>query len=275
MSSVLVPGRKKNSSPDESSGGDGNASIRKVPAVTRAIAILRLLGHSKEPLGVNSIARELGFVPSTVLHILRVLTAEKFVSFDENTKRYELDVGVITLAGNAVRRNSFIRAVQPGLDRISDKFNMTMLASRLIDNEYSVVLAIAPSSLPFRLYTEIGSRFPALISASGRCLAAFGKLKRSELEKSFNRLKWARPPSFKEWLAQVEETKVRGYGIDQGNFLAGVTIVAVPFLEADQVTHTIVAVGLHEQFADIGVEVIAQEIQLLVEDLARNYSPHA
>ena len=50
--------------------------IRAVPAVTRAIAILRLLSRSRSPLGLKAIAQSLGLVPSTTLHILRALMAE-------------------------------------------------------------------------------------------------------------------------------------------------------------------------------------------------------
>jgi len=264
---------RKTSDMADQAGGSGApdpAAESKVPAVTRAIAILRLLGRSKEPLGVNSIARELGLVPSTVLHILRALAAERLVAFDDNTKRYELDIGILMLAGNAVRHNKFIKAAQPGMDRLSEKFNVTVLASRYIGLEHSVVVAIAPSALPFRLYTEIGSRFPALISASGRCLAAFGNFRKSDLEKGFRKLKWAKPPSFDEWLAQVEETKQRGYGIDRGNFLAGVTAMAVPVLEGGQIAHSVVAVGLHEQMDELGIDTLAQEIGALVGSLGIN-----
>ena len=42
-----------------------------MPAVVRAVAMLRLLSNSPIPLGVNQIARELDIIPSTCLHILR------------------------------------------------------------------------------------------------------------------------------------------------------------------------------------------------------------
>ena len=64
--------------------------VRQVPAVTRAVAILRLLGRSDEPLGVHAIARALALIPSTCLHILRVLVAEGLVAFDPGTKRYRV-----------------------------------------------------------------------------------------------------------------------------------------------------------------------------------------
>ena len=58
----------------------GAAQVRQVPAVTRAVAILRLLGRNEESLGVNAIARALRLIPSTCLHILRVLVAEELVT---------------------------------------------------------------------------------------------------------------------------------------------------------------------------------------------------
>ena len=70
----------------------------KAPAISRAAAILRLLGKSDTPLGLQTIARTLGLVPSTCLYVLRALVAEEFVAFDKDTKRYSLEAGVLTLA---------------------------------------------------------------------------------------------------------------------------------------------------------------------------------
>ena len=53
--------------------------VRAVPAVSRAIAILRLLGRTRAPMSGKAIAEALGLVPSTALHILRVLVAEELV----------------------------------------------------------------------------------------------------------------------------------------------------------------------------------------------------
>ena len=66
----------------------------KAPAISRAAAALRLMGRSDIPIGVHTIARELGMVPSTCLHVLRALVAEHLVGFDPDTKRYSLDAGV-------------------------------------------------------------------------------------------------------------------------------------------------------------------------------------
>ena len=67
------PPRQRPAKPGPASDSD---RLRPVPAVSRAVSILRLLGRSAEPLGVKSIADQLGLVPSTCLHILRVLVAD-------------------------------------------------------------------------------------------------------------------------------------------------------------------------------------------------------
>src|SRR5437667_132646 len=115
----------------------------KAPAISRAAAVLRVLGESDTPLGVHSIARELGLVPSTC----------------------------------------------------------------------------------------IGSRFPALSSAAGRCIAAFGGYPEAEVEARFREVRWEDPPSFEDWKAQVAEARVQGFAVDEGNFTSGLTVVAAPVWE--------------------------------------------
>ena len=90
----------------------------KAPAISRAAAVLRLLGKSDTPIGVHTIARELGLVPSTCLHVLRALVAEQLAAFDPDTKRYSLDAGVLTLARQWLRRNRFSDLAQPVIERI-------------------------------------------------------------------------------------------------------------------------------------------------------------
>ena len=73
----------------------------KAPAISRAAAVLRLLGKSDRPLALQAIARELGLVPSTCLYVLRALVAEEFVSFDPDTKRLHQVTNLRKLKENA------------------------------------------------------------------------------------------------------------------------------------------------------------------------------
>jgi DNA-binding IclR family transcriptional regulator len=244
--------------------------VRQVPAVTRAVAILRLLGRSDEPLGVNAIARALRLVPSTCLHILRVLVAEELVAFDVSTKRYRLDAGLLTIARSALRRNGFGETVQPELDALSRRHNVTAIGVQAIGLEHIVVVAISRSAQPLRLHVDIGSRFPALISASGRCIAAFGGHPWSTLERRFRALRWDRAPSFRAWRAEVEATRAKGYAVDEGNYIRGVTIIAAPVRGVDGgVSHVVVVVGVSEQVRRIGIDTLARELRTIAHTVSQ------
>jgi len=217
----------------------------KAPAISRAAAILRLLGKSEAPLALQTIARSLGLVPSTCLYVLRALVDEEFVAFDPDTKRYSLEAGVLTLARQWLRRSQFTDLVQPVLERISQTFDVTTLGTHIVGLDHMIVVAVAQSGNNFQLSAQIGSRFPALISATGRCIAAFGEYPEDELRKRFRALRWDQPPTFEEWRAQVDETRARGFAVDEGNYISGVTVVAAPVWKTrDRLSHAIVAIGI-------------------------------
>lgn len=231
------------SSPDRDLAKAVEAS--KAPAISRAAAVLRLLGKSDAPLGLQAIARELGLVPSTCLYVLRALVAEEFVAFDPDTKRYALEAGVLTLARHWLRRDRFNDMAQPMLDRVSKEFDVTMLGVHIVGLDHIVVTAVSQAGANFQLSAQIGSRFPALISATGRCIAAFGDHAEGELEQRFRTLRWDDAPSFEDWKAQVKQTRTQGFAIDDGNYISGVTVLAAPVWKTRaKLSHALVALGL-------------------------------
>jgi DNA-binding IclR family transcriptional regulator len=259
--------RKRNAlSPDRQLAEAVQAS--KAPAISRAAAVLRLLGKSDGPLGVHAIARELGLVPSTCLHVLRALVAEELVSFDSDTKRYALEAGVLTLARHWLRRNRFADLAQPVLDRIGEAFDVTVLGVHVVGLDHIIVVAVSQSSANFQVSTQVGSRFPALISATGRCIAAFGGHSEAELESRFKTLRWDEPPTLEEWKSQVRKTRSQGFAVDQGNYISGVTVVAAPVWEREKVTHALVAIGLGSALKRKGLPDLQKSILSAAQTLS-------
>nr|WP_321455837.1 IclR family transcriptional regulator [uncultured Cohaesibacter sp.] len=241
---------------------------RQVPAVTRALAILRLLARSDDPVGVNPIARSLGLVPSTCLHILRVLQDEGLVEFDSNTKRYSIGIGILPLARSALQKNSFSTLVQPRLSELSNRFGVTGIATQLAEPAQMVVIALSQSTLPFRLQVDFGSRFPPLISATGRLFAAYNGPDKEALRKEFDKLVWDHPPEFEDWLAQIERAKELGYGVDQGVYISGVTVVAVPaFGSNGKMIRSLVAIGISERLQQNDIPELAMAMMQIRDDI--------
>jgi DNA-binding IclR family transcriptional regulator len=238
-------------------------TVRAVPAVTRAAAILRLLARSREPMGVKAISQALDLVPSTGLHILRALVAEELVRVDPVTKQYSLGSGLISLARTVLESDDFPSRMQPRLDELSRHYGVTAIGVELPNLRHMIVVALARSQAPVRLHVDVGSRFPALISATGRCLAAFSSHPPAEIEKRFRALRWNNAPSYETWLKEVETVRRQGYSIDRSNYIAGVTIVAVPVLNAQgTISHTLASVGLSGQLDRPTSVALAHDMQI-------------
>ena len=238
-------------------------TFREVPAVRKAVAILQLLSKESESMGVNTISKKLGLIPSTCLHILRVLASEGLVAVEAGTKRYSLDVGILSLARSLLRGNELAGVLEPELDRLSRKYNVSMIAEKVIDIEHSVVIAVCYCSGTMRLNVEVGSRFPTLVSAAGRCFAAFGGVSEDDSTEHFPRLRWNHAPTIKEWKKQIEDTKKQGYAVDKAQYISGHMVVAVPIIERSLMTYCIAAVSDVTRIKKIEKSLVKDILQVI------------
>ena len=274
--SSAMPAKKQAKTTDKSPAAGRTVRVRPVPAVSRSIAILRLLGQVGQPLGVKAIADELALVPSTCLHILRVLVGEELVTWDAATKRYALGNGMISLARSVLDRSGFPQLIQPALDRLAGRFGVTAMGVEITSKDAVVVLALSHSNQPFRVHTDVGSRFDTLVSATGRLIAAHGGESWTDLRKKFTQIHWDKAPRFDAWKKEVELARAQGFSVDRDNFMAGLTVVAVPvFTASGRLAYTVVVVGLSSQLTTVATDLLAQEMMreareisgLLVEGL--------
>lgn len=68
----------------------------------------------------------------------------------------------------------------------------------------------------------------------------------------------------------------QGFSIDRGNYIAGVTIVAVPVLNAKgTISHTIAAVGLGSQLDRATSLALARDMRTVAEAIAPQLAIHA
>jgi DNA-binding IclR family transcriptional regulator len=140
----------------------------------------------------------------------------------------------------------------------------------IVGLDHIIVVAVSQSGQNFQLSTQIGSRFPALISATGRCIAAFGDHSEAELEARFKTLRWDEPPTLAEWKAQVAETRIRGFALDTGNYISGVTVVATPVWRArGSLSHALVAIGIGAALKRAGLPAL-QDALLSAADTLSN-----
>jgi DNA-binding IclR family transcriptional regulator len=245
----------------------------RAPAVARAATVLRLLAGEVAGLGVSEIARRVGLVPSTCLHVLRALVEEGFVDFDTQRKTYRTGVGLLTLAREALASSDFPKIVQESLESLAKAHRVTAVALEVDGRERIVVVGIARSRELISLHINVGSRFPAFISATGRCVAARSGLSREKLQEKFKALRWERPPKFEEWYADVERVRREGVAVDRGNYIRGVTILSALIPQTlDRATRGIALIGFEHEMIEKHLRETRQDLMLAVEAIVAKLS---
>lgn len=240
----------------DSVDGDAEAPTTRAPAVNRAAAILRLLAASDTPLGVNSIARHVGVVPSTCHHIIRALEIEDLISVNPVDRRCSIGLGLVNLARRALNQNLPEANAQFELDNIAEQFSLTTSLTRFDNRQRMLVVAVAEPEVPFAIRVNIGQRLPIWASATGRLYASTLDLPAAKLRKYFNAVKWAVQPSFDDWCAEIEYARTHGISVDRGNFVPGIEIHATLVREYGKMQGTVAAL------TTIGTQNRPKEVEL-------------
>ncbi len=180
---------------------------------------------------LSQVARELGIIPSSCLHVLRELTVGRLVDYEANAKLYRLAAGVLSLGRSLTQQNPFVQAAQPHLSRLSRTFEVGASGQERHGDD-DMLVVIASSVVPGDMIA-VGERRPLLASASGRLMGAFADFDDAELKRRFAEVGWQNPPQVKLWLEEVRAARGNGYATDEGNFRKGLTAMAAAVPEAD------------------------------------------
>jgi len=266
MKDVQVSELLKGIAQSKGSGG----SIKLVGALVSGLSILRYLSAQGTSMGVTKIARELQINPSTCFNLLRTLVHEGLVQFDESTKAYSIDLGLIELAKGALDVASYARMVRPHLEAIASHHAVTATLWQKSGNRRVVLVDLAENAAAVRVHMSIGQRLPMFIAALGRCMAAYSELNKPELKREFDMLRWADPPSFDEYWQEVQQVRVSGYACDEGRYVKGVTTVSVPVLgQSKQAVMAISAVGFTAQLTQEKIAVLANDLAAHAQIISR------
>lgn len=143
----------------------------KVPAVTRAVAVLRVLAAHPDPVRAATIARQLGLPRSTVYQLLATLEAAGLVAHLPEERGYGLAVGVFELGSAYLRNEPLERMSRPLLARLVEQVHVTAHLGVLHGRETLYLLKEQPPGAA-ALVTAVGVRLPAHLTASGRAMLA-------------------------------------------------------------------------------------------------------
>lgn len=201
-----------------------------VPAVSRAVAILDVLAAAEGTrLSVGEISRSLGLPKSSTANLCAALEDADLVS--RRGGGYRLGRKLVELGG---RYLSTVDHVQEFYDACARTQHLSAETVRLAVLDGTDVLDLARylGTQPIRLTTGIGDRLPAITSAAGVALLSTldsvvvaDRLRRQTvLPAAPNRP----PKTLADFLCVLDQTRKRGYAVDDEDTMPGVVGFAVP-----------------------------------------------
>ncbi|MFB4303138.1 IclR family transcriptional regulator [Actinomadura sp. NTSP31] len=145
--------------------------MSQVPAVRRALAVLRLLAAAPGPLPAAAIARALDLPRSSTYHLLTAMAEDGFVTAIPEERRWGLGVAAFEIGSAYLRHEPLERLARPLLRRLVDRVGEIAQLGVLHGAETLYLLKEQPPRHA-TLVTDVGVRMPAQLTASGLSLLA-------------------------------------------------------------------------------------------------------
>ena len=242
-------------------------------AVARALSVLGCFVKMQDQstLGVTEVASILGLSLGTTHRLVQVLVKFGYLEQDSRTARYRLGQAALFLGNAAERELGFHRAREVIEALAMSTGESVNLGVR--DGANAVIVLRAESRFPLRLEQSIGSRLPLHASSIGKAILAFTgsepEVPTGRLARITNRTLTKRSAL----LSELQQTRQRGYSIDNEEGMVGVRCVGAPVCQGGTV---VAAIAIQvpsvrmpiERFDELGLQAVdaANRIALLLPD---------
>lgn len=194
----------------------------------RAIEILLLFGDSSPVLSASEIAARFKMPRSTTYRYMRTLKDQGLVE-ELATGGYRLGYRIFDLARTAQRSFSILNAAEPHLRALAHDSSETVLLS-YISGKQIVILECIESPHRLRITYDRGQLLPTPAGASAKVFLAFSNLDPKDVLKGVELRRYTARTitSMQRVLKEIEDTRKRGFAINEGEVDEGVNAVAVP-----------------------------------------------
>ncbi|RQD71861.1 MAG: IclR family transcriptional regulator [Tindallia sp. MSAO_Bac2] len=204
----------------------------RVQSIERAVKILNCFSESHTELRLSEIAGMLGLNKSTVHGILHTLKYHGMVSQNTENHKYRLGLRLMELGSRAANSIDIIELARPGIRELCRLTEETVHLGTL-DGHEMVYVDKVESIQSMRIASSVGARKPAYSTGMGKAIMAYlspEELKRA-VPKKMKPLTSATIVSMEALVRELEQTKTRGYAIDNEENCIGLKCVAAPIFD--------------------------------------------
>jgi len=217
-----------------------------IQALEKAMAVIDAMHKGGASIGISEIDTVTGIGKSTVHRILDTLMAYGYVEKEENSSKYRLSWKFFEIGHNVLAQrnlqNMNIAALRELCEKHEESVNLGVIAT---DNTMVIVNRMVPQ-INLVANLRLGSRLPLHASAMGKVYLCTMELSRLRELFPNGQLESYTPntvTSFDALLEQLKKVREQGYSIDDQEVYPGITCIAMPIKNHQNVTIAAVSVS--------------------------------
>jgi IclR family transcriptional regulator, KDG regulon repressor len=238
--------------------GTNAKSREQVTSVERALSILELLASKHQGLSTSDISRFAHVPKSSTSYLLRTLVGRGYVHRDAETGQHTLGIRVLSLGGQAMQGMALREVALPHLRHIVDRTRFDAHLA-ILDHGEAVYIERVEGPGFIKMATWVGRRMVPHVTAVGKALIC--QLDQTEVKSLFEQhhikpLTANTITSLPKLLAELSETRRRGYAIDDEESSDRVRCVAAPVIAPNG--EVIAAIGISGTVGQISDEHLAR-----------------
>lgn len=203
--------------PDQRDTESAEVSAGLVPAVTRATRVLDELVRSRNGASLTELAERCSLAKSTASNLLRTMVAEDLVSYDQETRRYNLGSVLVEYGVAAITRTTAVTEARPFMERLAEQSGLACLAIQPMPDGHFTAIAKIESRKAIKITIEVGEQFDRTAPLLARLSAAWGA---APVPRGLD----------KGVLATIRE---QGYGVAWGEYRPELNVIGFPVFDRE------------------------------------------
>ncbi|MFQ5408101.1 MAG: IclR family transcriptional regulator [Anaerolineales bacterium] len=243
-----------------------------IESLARGLSVLTLFSRERPALTFSQIVAASGLNKSTVFRIVSTLTTHGFLQFEPDTRWYRPGLNVLHLGFTALSSLELRQVARPYLERLSSQVGYTVSLG-VLDSMDVIYIDRVRNREPIGVVLGLGSRIPAHCASLGKAMLAF--LSADELERRLaaaglspcttNSL-----PSRAALLEDLARVRLRGYSVNDQEWVLGLRSTAAPVLGDDGIAAA--AVNIAVSASELTRTELEEKLSPVVRDTAQEIS---
>jgi DNA-binding IclR family transcriptional regulator len=251
---------------------------RSVPAVDRAVLVLRAVSAAGAGLRLADLSRQLGLSKSSLSDLLLTLEGHGLVERDPASRTFHLGHTLVELGMAARGGLDLARAARPALLALRDLMAETAILHIPAGPE-PLILDSAESPHQLKVVAPVGHRLPPLAGSVAKVFLAALPDDERRAAVTAATLPCFTPRAETDpdvYLAELERVRRSGYATDDEEYLLGVRAVSAPVLDnARHTVGTLTLVGAGSRFTRTRLRAAAPELVAAARDVSRRLGAEA